>query len=518
MTETTLNDNLAQAKRLGFFASITSLSYVFWVVGGMEMVERLAFYGVKTIAGLYATDPQSKGGLGITMTEFGTILMAWALFQSFVPVFIGGLADRIGYKETIALSTVTKILAYLVMAMFPSYWGFFAGASLLALGTGLFKPGIQGTLVKSTTKENSTMAWGVFYQTVNIGGWLGPLMAAQLRILDWQNVFYACAVIISLNFFLLLIYKEPGKAQRLAHQAKVASGEISQKSLWRTSLKEIAQPHLLWYTIIFSGFWFMFMALFDVLPVHIRDWIDTSTIVTSLFGDTGTDSGVWHTLLAISPDGQYIQPEGIMNINFGLIMLTCFLIAGLAARLGTLNSLIIGTLLCSGGLFIIGGVNAAWFIVLAIVTFSIGEMLASPTSSKLIGNIAPDDKKAMYLGFKDLPLGIGWVAESFVGPTLYDKYAAKETLARELLQQEYAFSAQQIANIAQGEYFSALVKVSDKSASVLTQQLYDANNIGLVWFVMALVGVASAIGLVSYAKWLISARSSLTKAQIAAID
>ena len=262
----------------------------------------------------------------------------------------------------------------------------------------------------------------------------------------------------------------------------------------------------------------MFMALFDVLPVHIRDWIDTSTIVTSLFGDTGTDSGVWHTLLAISPDGQYIQPEGIMNINFGLIMLTCFLIAGLAARLGTLNSLIIGTLLCSGGLFIIGGVNAAWFIVLAIVTFSIGEMLASPTSSKLIGNIAPDDKKAMYLGFKDLPLGIGWVAESFVGPTLYDKYAAKETLARELLQQEYAFSAQQIANIAQGEYFSALVKVSDKSASVLTQQLYDANNIGLVWFVMALEGVASAIGLVSYAKWLISARSSLTKAQIAAID
>ncbi|NRA82476.1 MAG: MFS transporter [Gammaproteobacteria bacterium] len=513
MTDTTLSTEVSSIKRIGFLASLTTLGYVFWVVGGMELIERLAFYGVKTIAGLYATDPLSKGGLGITMTEFGTILMSWALFQSFVPVFFGGLADRFGYKETIALSTVVKIAAYLTMAFFPSYWGFFAGACLLAFGTGLFKPGIQGTLVKSTTPDNSTMAWGVFYQMVNIGGWLGPLMAAQLRILDWQNVFFACAAIISINFVLLLIYKEPGKEQRLAAQAKATD----QAPLWKTSLKELAQPHLIWYTVIFSGFWFMFMALFDVLPVHIRDWIDTSTIVTSLFGSNGTDSTIWRGVLAIDPSGQYVMPEGIMNINFGLIMLTCFIVAGFAARLGTMKSLVVGTLLCSGGLFIIGGVNAAWFILLAIVTFSIGEMLASPTSSKFIGNIAPDDKKAMYLGFKDLPLGIGWIAESYVGPMLYDKYAAKETLARELLNQQYSYGHQQLTTIAQGEYFDTLVKVSGKTPAILTEQLYQANNIGVVWFVMGLVGVLSAIGLVLYAKWIISAKSSLTKEQIKAI-
>ena len=261
----------------------------------------------------------------------------------------------------------------------------------------------------------------------------------------------------------------------------------------------------------------MFMALFDVLPVHIRDWIDTSTIVTSLFGSNGTDSAIWRGVLAIDPSGQYVMPEGIMNINFGLIMLTCFIVAGFAARLGTMKSLVVGTLLCSGGLFIIGGVNAAWFILLAIVTFSIGEMLASPTSSKFIGNIAPDDKKAMYLGFKDLPLGIGWIAESYVGPMLYDKYAAKETLARELLNQQYSYGHQQLTTIAQGEYFDTLVKVSGKTPAILTEQLYQANNIGVVWFVMGLVGVLSAIGLVLYAKWIISAKSSLTKEQIKAI-
>jgi len=506
-------------KRLGLLASISSLGYVFWLVGGMELIERVAYYGVKTVAGLYATDPVSKGGLGVTMTEFGSLLMAWALVQSFVPVFIGGLADRIGYKETIALSTATKIGGYLLMAFFPTYWGFMAGAIVLALGTGIFKPGIQGTLVKATNSKNSTMAWGIFYQMVNIGGWIGPLIAAQLRILDWQNVFFACSAIISINFVLLLLYKEPGKDERVKQQAQQqqAAG-IKQPSLWRASIKEFAQPHLILYTLIFSGFWFMFMALFDVLPVHIRDWIDTSAIVTTLFGDSGTDSMAWRGVLGIAQDGMNILPEGMMNLNFGMIMLTCFIFAALAQRLGTMNSLVVGTLLCSAALFIIGGVHSAWFMVLAIFTFSVGEMLASPTSYKLIANIAPDDKKAMYLGFKDLPLGIGWVAESYVGPMLYDKYAAKETLSKALLQQDYGFSEAAINNIAQGEYFTHLVNASGQSSEQMTEVLYQANNIGLVWFVMAMVGVCSAVGLVIYARWIVSVRSSLNQQQKACID
>ncbi len=52
--------SLQDVKQLGFFASIASLSYVFWVCGGMELVERLAYYGVRQMAALYATEPVSK--------------------------------------------------------------------------------------------------------------------------------------------------------------------------------------------------------------------------------------------------------------------------------------------------------------------------------------------------------------------------------------------------------------------------------------------------------------------------
>ena len=235
---------LADVKQLGLWASLASLSYVFWIVGGMEMVERLAYYGVRAVATLYATRPASEGGLGVTMATFGWLLFSWNLVQSLVPVFTGGLSDRYGYKETIAASTVLKCLGYLVMAWRPTYWGFFAGAMLLAFGTAVFKPGIQGTLIKASNRQNSSMAWGIFYQTVNIGGWIGPLIALHMRHRAWAYVFYTNAAFICLNFLLLLTYREPGRAERLERQQRIRAGHEPQPSLVQETLKELRKPHL----------------------------------------------------------------------------------------------------------------------------------------------------------------------------------------------------------------------------------------------------------------------------------
>ncbi len=282
--ETTLND----VKQLGLWAAIGSLSYVFWVVGGMEMIERLAYYGVRAVATIYATRPVSEHGLGVTMATFGWLLLCWNLAQSLLPIITGGLSDRYGYKLTIFISTVVKCLGYLLMAWFHSYWGFFAGAMFLALGTAIFKPGIQGTLIKATNRRNSSMAWGIFYQTVNIGGWIGPLIALKMRHLDWKYVFYINAGCICLNFLLLLTYREPGKEERLARQQRVREGKERQQNLALESLKELSKPHLALYLLIFSVWWLMFHMLWYVLPKYIEDWVNTAPMVDFLFGADGT--------------------------------------------------------------------------------------------------------------------------------------------------------------------------------------------------------------------------------------
>lgn len=493
--------SIDEVKQLGLLAALTSLGYVFWVVGGMEMIERLAYYGVKAVATLYAKDPVSKGGLGVTMTEFGTILMVWALIQSVLPVFTGGLSDRYGYKETIAASTVVKISGYLTMAMFPTYYGFFAGAVLLAAGTAIFKPGIQGTLVKSTTRENSSMAWGIFYQTVNIGGFLGPLLAGLMRKMEWRYVFLACAAIISLNFLMLLIYKEPGKQERLARAAAERAGTLQRPNLVAESLIELAKPHVWAYLLIFSGFWFMFNALFDVLPAHIEEWVDTREVVQTLFGGQPVSNAFVKFFVVMNAEGTEILPEGLLNLNSGLIMLTCFGFAWLSGLMRATTSMVVGTLLASAALFLSGAAVAGWASVAAIAVFSVGEMLSSPKFSEFIGNFAPDDKKAMYLGFSQIPLAIGWTLEGKLGPWLYDHYASKERFARELLAAK-GWAAAKVDAIPQGEAFERLVAALGQDRWEVTRQLYDAHNVGIVWDLMGVIGVVSALGIYLYGRWI----------------
>jgi POT family proton-dependent oligopeptide transporter len=482
---------LEDVKQLGLFAAIASLSYVFWIVGGMEMVERLAYYGVKAVAALYAKDPVSKGGLGITMTEFGTILMVWALVQSIVPVFTGVLSDRYGYKETIAASTFVKISGYLTMFAFTTYAGFFAGAMLLALGTAIFKPGIQGTLVKSTTRENSSMAWGIFYQTVNWGGFLGPLVAGYMRKMEWRYVFLACAGIICLNFVLLFLYKEPGKEERLAKASAAKAAGEKRENLFVDSIRELTKPHVWTYLLVFAGFWFMFNALFDVLPVYIEEWVDTSDIIATLFGSGGSDNAIVNFFIVTNPEGTAIQPEGILNFNAFMIMLLCFVFAWISGLMRATTSMVVGTL------FAICHTSAGWMCLAAIAVFSAGEMLSSPKFSEFIGNFAPSDKKAMYLGFSQIPLAIGWTLEGQLGPSLYDQLASKERFAREAL----AERGVDIASVPQGEGFAKLVEVSGQAPEAVTAMLREAHNITLFWDIMGIIGVISAAGIYAYGWW-----------------
>ncbi len=536
--------SLEDVKQLGLFAAIASLSYVFWVVGAMEMVERLAFYGVKAVAAIYATDPLSKGGLGVKASEFGTLLMLWALVQSILPVFTGGLSDRFGYKLTIFCSTIIKILGYLTMAFWHSYWGFFAGALILAAGTAVFKPGIQGTLVKATNRYNSSMAWGVFYQTVNIGGFLGPIVAARMRsdfaeispAYGWMMVFVACAIIISCNFLLLLTYKEVGKEERLERDRLRREGKLKDDNLFIESLVELAKPHVFVYLIIFSGFWFMFNSLFDVLPLHIRDWVDRTDIMNTFFAGGQTDNPFWKFLFGMNAEANDINPEGLLNLNAGMIMLTCFAFAYISGLMRATTSMVVGTLFATAALFAIGHATMGWVMVAVIVTFSVGEMLSSPKFSEYIGNFAPHDKKAMYLGFSQIPLAVGWTLEGKLGPWLYGVFASKDKFSREMLvdrlQQGTAAlptgesltklaeastlkleTVKQLVNAApqkvvdaipHGEAFDWLVAATPETPKQLTDVLYATHSITTVWYIMGAVGIVSAIGIYLYGRWVLA--------------
>jgi len=165
--------------------------------------------------------------------------------------------------------------------------------------------------------------------------------------------------------------------------------------------------------------------------------------------------------------------------------------------------MVIGTLLATVALFLSGYSSAGWVSVGAILIFSVGEMLSSPKFSEFIGNFAPADKKAMYLGFSQIPLAIGWTLEGKFGPMLYGIYASKDNFSRVMLD-EKGMSAGDVAAIPNGEAFTELVKYTGETPRALTDLLYSTHSVGTVWYIMGCIGILSAVGIAIYGRWILT--------------
>src|SRR5436190_2396058 len=95
--------------RASLRGQLAELPRAFWMVNVMEMLERLAYYGVRVVIPIYIAQADEINGLHFTQTQKGTIFFWWALFQSLTPMFSGGFADRYGYKRTVGVSIGIKV-------------------------------------------------------------------------------------------------------------------------------------------------------------------------------------------------------------------------------------------------------------------------------------------------------------------------------------------------------------------------------------------------------------------------
>jgi dipeptide/tripeptide permease len=464
----------------GMFAQLARLPHAFWMLNVMEMIERLAYYGVRVVIPIYIAQADEIHGLHFTQIQKGQIFMLWALVQTGVPVFSGGFADRYGYKKTVAISILIKIAGYLLMATQRGFWPFTCGCLVLALGTAVFKPGIWGSLLRTVRKDNSSVAWGVFYMLVNVGGFLGPPLAHFLYGFSWPTVFYGCAVIVSLNLLMLLSYGNI--------DAGTAKDTNPLEVAW-TTLVNLFQPRLLVFILIMSGFWLMFMQLFDMLPNFIVDWVDTSSIVRALHLPA--------LFTNVTPRGTMIAQEWMINLNSFLIVLLVVWVSHQVARMRRVHSIFIGIAIASAGLLMAGFNMAGGLCIAGILCFSVGEMLSSPKMNDYLGVIAPEGKKGLYMGYANMPTAIGWAFGSTLGGQIYDRMGDKANLALRYLQQHGGAPAA----LERTGAMVALQHSTGMDAGQATVLLWNTYQPFRLWYPFAAIGVASAIGIFFYARW-----------------
>ena len=127
-----------------------------------------------------------------------------------------------------------------------------------------------------------------------------------------------------------------------------------------------------------------------------------------------------------------VNPEFIVNIDAGAIVLLQVLISFLMAKFHRFSTMIIGMLVAAAGIGLsafagakgtIGAGGSVWIVVMGLFIFAIGEMMASPTSQEYVGRIAPEDKKALYMGYYFVAIALGNLFGGILSGELYGRLA-----------------------------------------------------------------------------------------------
>ncbi len=510
-------------------AKMSRFPGTFYVACTMEIFERMAWYGFFALSSLYITGPVSQGGLGFSSIERGILQGVIPFLLYLFPVITGALADRYGYRKTFLVAFAIMTPAYWLLGQVHSFGGFFAVFLLLAAGAATFKPVVVGTIGRCTDDSNRGMGFGIFYMIVNIGGFIGPLVAGYMRAISWDMVFLASAIWIGINFIpTLFFYKEPtteadSKEKRSLAQVLldaqyvlgngrfaltvvpviilfmlgggewvswsiVLGGSVAwiainyvwnlfskggEGASWFLQKAKIGNWPFVVYLLILAGFWASFNQIFITMPEYIRDFVDTSDLLgyASIFGE-----GVVEFLAAVNIDklsealtelaGKYgaasdpeqlraaffeivnykvrppmaelqsvlaqlstqveanpemvqtiaqswaekyrqINPEYIINIDAGAIVIFQVLVSWIIQRWSPFPVLVVGSLISGIGIAMGAFALVGLTVVLAIVVFAFGEMIASPKSQEYVARIAPPDKVALFMGYYFVSIALG---------------------------------------------------------------------------------------------------------------
>lgn len=156
---------------MGFKASLKSFPKSYWTVIVFEFFERGAYYGMMSFLSVYLTE-----NLGFAKESVGVIKGTIQPLLYFLPIVSGAIADRFGYRRTLMAAFSLLGGGYFLTSQTTTYSAVFLALVVMGLGAGTFKPIISGSIARTTDETNSTMGFGIYYWSINLGAFLFPLI------------------------------------------------------------------------------------------------------------------------------------------------------------------------------------------------------------------------------------------------------------------------------------------------------------------------------------------------------
>ena len=368
-----------------------------------ELWERFSYYGMRALFTIFLVAETTSQNPGFGWSNEEAIwLYGWYTMLVYIAAVPGGwVADNLlGQKKTVMLGGILLCLGHWILA-FDSEWSFYIGCGFIILGVGGLKPNISSMVggLYSQGDERRDLGFYIFYMGINLGAFLAPLLCGWVgETYNWHYGFGLAAVGMAVGQITYYL----GQPYLLGVGDLVFSNKEEKKQLKQKKLTSVEKDRvkvLLISFLMIIIFWGAFEQAGGLMNLYAKQKTDRMLM------------------------GFEIPASWFQSLNAFFIVTLAVFVGGMWMRIKTkgreassIFKIAVGILIMGFGFMFMRfaaseyelmGSSSMYWLVLAYLFHTVGELCASPVSLSYITKLAPEKYASLIMGVFWAATGLG---------------------------------------------------------------------------------------------------------------
>lgn len=348
-------------------ASMRSLPRAAWVLFFGTFLNKFGAFVVPFLT-LYLTQQ------GYSVTDAGIAIGAYGVGGLFASLLGGHLADKMGRRETIALSMFSGAATMMLLSQAHQFALIVTLTALAGLTSEFYRPASSALLTDLVPPAQRVTAFATLRMAFNAGFAFGPAMAGLLAACGYFWLFAGDAATSVLYGLVALMALPRGEHNPLTNAP------------WSAALKVLRSDR------------------------QLHQLLAANFVIGLVFFQVASTFGLYVTQLGFSPATYGV----LVSLNGALVVLVELPLTTVTRRFPTRHVMAAGYVIAGVGFALNYFARTVPALTACVVIFTLGEMITMPMASAYMADLAPANMRGRYLGVSALT----WSVALIIGPGL----------------------------------------------------------------------------------------------------
>ena len=369
-----------------------------------EMWERFSYYGMRALLVLYLVQEATADNPGLGWTDGEALaLYGWYTMFVYVASIPGGwIADRfLGQKKSVLYGGILLVIGHGILAV-EAMWAFYAGLGFIIAGVGMLKPNIS-TMVGGLYKQGDIRrdkGFTIFYIGINLGAFLSSILVGTVgEVYGWHYGFGLAGIGMLLG---LAVYLFGQPYLKNVGNFFGTSVDPEEKAAMQRPLTKIEKDRVVVLLVSF------------LLVIVFWGAFEQAGGLMNIYASENTN----RMLMGFEVPATWFQSlNAFFIIVLGTSVAAYWATRKLKGQLSTgLFKMIMGLVIMGAGFFFMtaasaeyasNGSSAMYWLVLAYLFHTVGELCISPVALSYITKLAPLKYGSIMMGVYFAMTGFG---------------------------------------------------------------------------------------------------------------